>query len=69
MKVFTCTTFRGHWPVGTAAVVVAVDAAQAESALRKMLEKHGLPQDGEELVMVEVDTRTEAVIILRDGDY
>lgn len=42
MKVFTCTTFTGHYPVGAAAVVVAEDKEAALPLLVIELQRVGL---------------------------
>jgi len=74
MKVFTCTSFRGHYSVGVAAVVCAPDAEEAADLLIKHLhEVSGLIQSPSDMSdiragMVEVDI-TLGVTILRDGDY
>jgi hypothetical protein len=69
MKVFTNTEFSGHWPVGTAAVVVAADADAAAFLLEKQLAKQGLSQKIKATEMVEIDLTTQGVTVLRDGDY
>ena len=67
MKVFTCTSFGGHYPVGTAAVIVARDRGHARRLLRKALKECGLEEDNE--IFVEVDVETAGAIVLRDGEY
>lgn len=44
MKLWTCTTFSGHWPVGTAAIVIANNVDYACIALEDDLRKQGLSQ-------------------------
>ncbi len=71
MKVYTCTNFRGRWPVGTSAVVVAVDELAARMALESALHESGLKHkasDGE-LILEEVQMIAGSVRILQDGDY
>jgi hypothetical protein len=69
MKVFVCTSFTGHWPVGTSAVVVAESAEVAAKALQKQLALIGLAQEIEAADMEEIKTREHCVRILQDGDY
>lgn len=69
MKVYTNNKFSGHWPVGTAAVVVAESESQATAILNAKLEDLGLPGDAVEKDMYLLNTRTENVRVLRDGNY
>jgi len=69
MKVFVCTSFTGHWPVDTSAVVVAESAEVAAKALQKQLALIGLAQEIEAADMEEIKTREHCVRILQDGDY
>lgn len=69
MKVFTCKGFRGHNPVGTAAVVVAQSAEEAALLLTGHLHAIGLPQTIEASRMEEVKTDSLHVRVLCDGDY
>lgn len=69
MKVFTCATFRGHHPVGTAAVVVADNAEDASMLLMGWLATIGLQQIIKPDQMTEMDATKLGVRILCDGDY
>jgi hypothetical protein len=69
MKVFKITGFDGHWPVGTAAVVVAKDTYQAAKILQASLEESGLKRDISEESLIEIDTGLMSVHILCDGNY
>lgn len=69
MKVFYNKTFTGHWPVGSAAIVVAADQEDAARLLRLTLIKSGLKGDVEIKDMVHVNTRQFQAIILCDGNY
>ena len=68
MKIWTNNKFQGHWPVGTAAVVVATDAANACEYLNLFLAEQGFPEtrpeDFEEMPHKEGEVR-----ILNNGDY
>lgn len=66
MKVFCSNDFTGHWPVGTAAIVVAPDYELAVTLITDELKRAGLKWDGN---LREVQTQNTQVIILRDGDY
>ncbi len=68
LRVWTCNEFRGHWPVGAAAVVVAGTRDEAEALLLDRLRAEGLPQD-EHLDMQAVPMQDGIVRILCDGDY
>lgn len=68
LKVFTCTEFAGHYPVGTAAVIVAQDMAEARNILAKELASRGLELEEDEKV-VELILDAPKAIILRDGNY
>ena len=71
MKVWTITGFKGHWPVGTAAVVVAENKEHAVQSMVDALLFLGLPQEIEpdQLVELNLDTDTPTVRVLCDGDY
>jgi hypothetical protein len=69
VNVYTCNNFKGHWPVGSAAVVVAEDSDQARMLLNTELKLRGLKQDVDKLKLVRLRTLTEKVRILCDGDY
>lgn len=67
MRVWTCNDHDGHWPVGTASVVVAPDEGTARSLLAAELATRGL--DADRFTLVELETDGLAVRVLRDGDY
>lgn len=67
-RVFTCSTFDGVMPTGTAATVCAVSREEAARLLAEELEKIGLGQNIDPQEMNEVDPR-RPVRILQDGDY
>lgn len=65
MNVYICTDFKGIWPVGTAAVIVAENREQA----RELLDT-ATPFPNDESVHIEPLNTEEAMAhILRDGDY
>lgn len=68
-KVFTNTEFHGHWPVGSAAVVVAYSAEIAAQELQVELAKQGLYQEIKPEDMVEIPFDTAGCYILVDGNY
>jgi hypothetical protein len=67
MRVFTSNDFTGHWPVGTAAVVVAEDKEAAKKLLTAKLKAEGLKFDGT-LREINIHSTAEA-IILNNGNY
>lgn len=69
MKVFTCKDFKGFWPVGVAAVIVAETKERAREILSEELHKIGLKQDLSDCEINHVKTNAEQVIIIHDGEY
>ena len=68
--IFTCTSFKGFWPVGSAAIVDADCPGYAAYKLNEALKKHGLKGDvGEADMMPFPDGPEERVRILCDGNY
>lgn len=69
-KVFAFTGFKGHWPVGTAALVIAEDMNEAARLLSDELADRGLGQIIDVKEAVEVNPSAgKGVRILLDGDY
>lgn len=69
MRIYTNTSFKGHYPVGTAAVVRAENQTEAAAILNSMLQElHNLPGDVEPDNMIEFTDNTIGRI-LNDGDY
>lgn len=68
MKIWTNNRFEGHYPVGTAAVVIAEDAESAAEYLTPLLVEQGLPaaiaSDMEQMPFIDGQ-----VSILANGDY
>jgi hypothetical protein len=69
MKVWTNNKFPGHWPVGTAAVVVADTASQAAELLTAELKKVGLLEPVTEDQFEQLPTSRHCVRVLCNGDY
>lgn len=71
MNIYTCNTFKGYWPVGSAAVVVTSgDKSKAAQLLNKSLAEIGLTEPVTEADMQLVNQETnDQVIILCDGNY
>lgn len=68
MKVFVNTTFRGVYPVGTSAIVIAKNAQEAADMLTK--EVSWIRQQTIDAIdMIEVKTKVPSVSILQSGDY
>lgn len=68
LKVYICTGHIGHWPTGTASVVVAASETEAARLLGYSLEDMGL-KPNEPLKMRYVPTDRRSVEVLCDGDY
>jgi len=76
MRAWTCTTFKGHHPVGAAAVVVAECEETALHWLKKELQSHGLTglrSDSSELTNVDLKPLPvhsgRLCRVLNDGNY
>lgn len=69
MPTWTITDFKGHWPVGCAAVVTAENTEMACRWLERELAARGLPQQIKPQQLVPVVTSTRWVRILNDGNY
>lgn len=70
LRFFSCDSLKGHWAVGTAAVVVAHDKAEAARLLQRQVELEGMPhQVVREEQLKEIDSATPNAIIIRDGNY
>ena len=69
MNVYSCTAFTGHWPVPTAAVVVANTKEEAATMLEGVLAMGGLTQSVEPESMKIVDPSAPHVELLSDGQY
>lgn len=69
MKVWTNTRFPGHYPVGTAAVVVADTAGQAAEVLNDELERVGLGRPATADQFDRLPTTRHIARVLLDGDY
>jgi len=68
MRVFYSNDFRGHYPVGTSAVIVARDLDEAHVLLNNELCGMGLGTD-QNFTIREVKTDSTHVVVLNDGDY
>lgn len=70
MRVFYSNNFRGHYPVGTSAVIVARDKDEAHVLLTSKLIGMGLPPRPDDNITIhEVPTDCTSVTVLQDGDY
>lgn len=69
MKVWTNNAFKGHYPVGTAAVVVANTAVEATELLNDALQLRGLGRPAIPDQFVQLPTAKAFVLVLCDGNY
>lgn len=67
MNVYTCTSFTGFNPIGTAAVIIAKNKRQATRLLREELAAIGLKLDDDD-VIERVPMKLGAWI-LESGEY
>jgi len=68
MKCYTNTSFSGHYPVGTSAVMWANSPEEATRILNAELVKMGLPGDAKVQFTNEFSPK-DKVEILNDGNY
>ena len=69
MKIYTNNKFKGVYPIGTAAVIVANDKYEAARLLSDALFDTGIPDDNTIDGMIEIDISSPNAIILCNGDY
>ncbi len=69
MKTWTINKFLGHWPVGTAAVVVAATPTEAARYLERRLSNMGLKQHIDPNDFQELPLEDGVVEVLNDGNY
>ena len=69
MKVWLNKKFKGYYPVGVAAVVIADDVVSAERMLNEELKSCGLEQTAKAENFVECLIDQPSVMILCDGNY
>lgn len=69
-RIFTCTDFRGYWPVGVASVIVAKSRTEAHRMLKQKLKEAGIPEEGDgKYTLTELSIEKPGVVILNNGDY
>jgi hypothetical protein len=72
MIVFLVTRFKGHYPVGTSAIVYAHDREECKRVLRAKLREQGLGSDDPDHWTIEPLTpvlSTPSVRVVQTGDY
>jgi hypothetical protein len=70
LRVFSCTDFTGYYPVGSAAIVMAMNSEDAATMLNRDLRSIGLPGDASPENMIPFpDENDRLVRILNDGNY
>lgn len=73
MRVFHTNDFKGHYPVGTAAVIVARDLDEAyrlmTSQIIAMGLGHHLGKPNGDFTIKELPTDSTGVVVLCDGNY
>ena len=70
MAIYSCTSFKGRWPVGTAAIVRAKSKEEAAHKMNSALAEANFHQD-EPVTSEQMHKfkKSQDVDILRDGDY
>lgn len=71
-RIFVNTEFPGHYPVGTAAIMVARDRGHARRLLIREARDHGLSLRADDLPLngfTELSLEESGCVILRNGDY
>ena len=70
MRVYTCTKFTGHNPVGVAAIMKGNSAVHAAERLNAELRKRGLPGDAKPEDCLPLPGNGQRIcLILCDGNY
>lgn len=69
MKTWTCNSFKGHYPVGVGAVVVAENIETAIIRLEEDLNLAGLPQTIKPEQLTPLPRYHRYVRILTNGEY
>lgn len=69
MRVFYTNDYRGHWPVGTAALIVARNLDEAYVLMNNQLCAMGLGKDNSDFTIKELPTDSTHVVVLQDGNY
>ena len=69
MRVFYTNDFRGHYPVGTSAVIVARNLGEAYVLMTSQLIAMGLGTDNSDFTITELPTDSTRVVVLNDGEY
>lgn len=65
MKVFTTNDFKGHWPVGSAAVITA----ESEEQARRLLWEQISYFSDEKFTLEELPLDVAVAYVLTDGNY
>jgi len=68
-KLYICTGFRGHYPVGTAAIVLASHPKEAANLLEAALKEQGVAQSISVAELAEAFLHVSSALILNNGDY
>lgn len=69
MKVYINTSFKGHHPVGTSALIIAGNSSEAANLLETALSNNFLTQEVLDEEMKEISLNEARAIIMQDGDY
>lgn len=72
-KIYYITGFRGYWPVGTAAIMIARSPEEAKALLENELAERDIELKQEiridQIKQIDPARSIQAAIILNDGNY
>jgi len=66
-RVYTCTNFRGYWPVGVASIIIASNKQEAEELLLSQLSALSIKVEHDDFNITEIDIQSKGVFVLVDG--
>lgn len=69
LHTYYCTSFRGHWPVGTSAIIRARNKEEAQTLLEIELHKDGLRQQVPLDAIKQLAGNKPYCLILTNGEY
>ena len=69
-KIYSCTDFRGYWPVGVSSIIVASDKREAKMLLDQKLRAEGIPIEGDGMyTLEEINMTQKGSLLLNKGEH